>query len=109
MGSAEKHTIKIQREFKVLSHSWVTKFEKHHIRDDGNRGSAHWHLQTLLIDDDMHPDNVVVTYVHERLHIMDRYMLNDALDENTTAVLAEAIAPMLREWGIEFYWSEIEK
>ncbi len=100
--------IKVPRAIKIGEHTYQIKQPPDFIRDTGNRACVTWHRKLIEIEASMEADTAMVSFLHEVVHIIDRHILYDHLNEDDTACLAEGVYQLFVSLGIELDWSEIE-
>ena len=101
--------VKVPNKIKIAARTYDIVFRQELLRDEGNRGQVWWHKQLMELAPNLHPEQEVVSFLHECIHIIDEHMAGRSnITEETTCSLAEGIYQLLKDnLGIELDLSDI--
>ena len=93
------HTYKV-----VLSHKATAE-----LTDEGDFGEVNHRTMEVRINLSRPDTQKTEALLHEALHIAERvFASGENMSERQTRLLSEGLSQIIKGWGIEFNWDEVE-
>ena len=100
--------IKVPQTIKIGAHTYENVLMTGLKIDQDRRGIADHRRQRVELEASMPPTMLLAVWLHEIVHIIDE-VYSCKTDEDTTDRIAQGLADLFTNWGIEFDWSEIKE
>ena len=102
----------VPREIACGSHTYkvvLTNKDTEQLADDGTRGEVNHRTMEVRINLSRSDTQKTEALIHEALHIAERvFASGEDMTERQTRLLSEALAQIIKGWGIEFNWDDVE-
>ena len=94
--------MKIPEKIRVGGHIYTIEYSKDLVRDDNRLGQVCWQKMLVLLEENQAWSSLVVSFLHETLHLIDKHYNNKALTEDEVDSIAEGLFQVLSDMGITF-------
>jgi len=100
--------IKVPVKLKIASHEYTIRDDIKQLMSNTVVGEVRHVYHDIILDFNRLPSELTQTFLHEYLHCIERFW-NVKLDDNDVDRLAEGMAVLFNNLGIELDWSNIKK
>ena len=100
--------VKVPQKIKILTHTYDVGFDRKELAAAGTIGLCQHIYSKIIVTDNMPPSQRNEAFLHEYLHLVERYLIVK-LDDSDIDRLAEGIAVLLENLGVELDWSLIKE
>ena len=94
--------MKIPEFIKVGGHTYEIIIDEDLWFNEGHHGTTNYSTQKIRLSTQGHVEVRGTTFLHEILHVIDRVLNLNSLDERTVDILSEGLFQVLSEMGITF-------
>ncbi len=100
--------VKVPQKIKLLTHTYDVEFNKQELSSAGTIGLCQHIYGKIIVGNNFPLSQMNQSFLHEYMHLVERFLVVK-LDDTDIDRIAEGIAVLLENLGIELDWSDIKE